>query len=69
MTEHLILSIIQNMMDINVDWLQWSKKFLMKKRKNENKIIPNKEFAEEVRKSFIRKFEKRKVYSSRIDNI
>ena len=41
----------------------------MKKRKNENKIIPNKEFAEEVRKSFIRKFEKRKVYSSRIDNI
>ena len=57
------------MLDINVDWLQWSKKFLMKKRKNENKIIPNKEFAEEVRKSFIRKFEKRKVYSSRIDNI
>ena len=56
-------------MDINVDWLKWSKKFLMKKRKNENKIIPNKEFAEEVRKSFIRKFEKRKVYSSLIDNI
>ena len=35
--------------------------------KNEN--ISNKELAEELHKSIIRKFEKRKVHSSFIDNI
>ena len=34
-----------------------------------NGIIQNKELAEEVHKTVIRKFEKRKVHSSFIDNI
>ena len=34
-----------------------------------NEIIQNKEFAEEVPKPIIKKFKKRKVYSSFVDNI
>ena len=34
-----------------------------------NEIISNKELAEELRKSIIRKFKKRKIHSSFIDNI
>ena len=34
-----------------------------------NEIISNKELAEEIHKPIIRKFEKRKVHSSFIDNI
>ena len=60
------------MMDINVDFLQWFINFLIKKIlvvvfKNEN--ISNKELAEELHKPIIRKFKKRKLHSSFIDNI
>ena len=70
--KHLILLKIQNMMDINVDLLQWSITFLIKKNsgsgiKNEN--IANKELAEELHKPIIRRFKKRKVHSTFIDNI
>ena len=34
-----------------------------------NEIMPNKDLAEELNKPIIRKFEKRKVHSSYIDNI
>ena len=34
-----------------------------------SKIMSNKELAEELHKPIIRKFEKRKIYSSFIDNI
>ena len=59
-------------MDINVELLQWSIIFLIKKTsasgiKNEN--ISNKKLAEELHKPIIRKFKKRKVHSSVIDNI
>ena len=54
------------MIDINADLLQWSINFLIKKTsgggiKNEN--ISNKEFAEELHKLIIRKFNKRKAHS------
>ena len=60
------------MMDISVDFLQWFINFLIKKIlvvvfKNEN--ISNKELAEELHKPIIRKFKKRKLHSSFIDNI
>ena len=61
----------QNMMDMNVDLLHWFIDFWLKKSggtvKNEN--ISNKELAEELHKSFIRKFDKRKLHSPFIDNI
>ena len=60
------------MMDINVDLLQWSIKFLIKKllvSGNKNKNISNKKLAEELHKPIIRTFNKRKVQSPFIDNI
>ena len=59
-------------MDINVDLLQWFINFLIKKSTCgavKNKIMFNKESAEELHDLIIRKFEKRKVYSSSTDNI
>ena len=71
---------IRNMMDINVDLLQWSINILIKKasatRANkfassgtENDNILNRELAEELRKSIIGKFKERKVHSTFIDII
>ena len=60
------------MMDINVDLLHWSIKFLIKKllvSGNKNKNISNKKLAEELHKPIIRTFNKRKVQSPFIDNI
>ena len=59
-------------MDINLDLLQWSIKFLIKKllvSGNKNKNISNKKLAEELHKPIIRTFNKRKVQSPFIDNI
>ena len=59
------------MMDINVDLLQWSINFLIK-----NLLVVilkmkyvKKELAEELHKPIIRRFKKRQLYSSFIDNI
>ena len=61
------------MMDMNTDLLQWFISLLIKRLLNRNKGTENnsknKEFAEELRKPIIRKFEKEKVHSSFIDNI
>ena len=88
MMEHLISLKIRNMMDINVELLQWFVIALIKKSasfarsetsatqnksisgsgiKNEN--ISNKELGEKLHKPIIRKFKKRKKYSSFVDNI
>ena len=61
-----------NYMDINVDLHQWFINFLIKKTagsgvKNEN--ISNKELSEELHKTIIRNFDKRKVHSPFIDTI
>ena len=59
-------------MDINVDLLQWFINFFDKKASGsgiKNKNIPKKQLAEELHKSVIRKFNKRKIHSSFIDNI
>ena len=58
---HLILIKIQNMMDINVDLLQWFIIFF--------EIISYKKLAEELHKPIIRKFNRRKVISLFIDNV
>ena len=58
-------------MDINVNLLQQFVNFLIKKTSGgtvKNEIISNKQLAEELQKS-IRKFKKRTVQSSFIDNI
>ena len=60
------------MIDINVDLLQWFVNFFDKKASGsgiKNKNIPKKQLAEELHKSVIRKFNKRKIHSSFIDNI
>ena len=58
------------MMDINVDLLQRSVKFLIKKISGKGiKNISNKELAEELHKPIIKKFNKGKVYSPFIDII
>ena len=60
------------MMDINVDLLQWSINFYIKKTSGgtiKNKIISNKELAEELQKPIILIFNKRKVHSPLTDNI
>ena len=70
--KHLTLLKIQNMMNINVDLLQWSINFSIKKLQAEqlkNENISNNELAKEFHKPIIRKFNKRKVGSSFIDNI
>ena len=70
--KHLILLKIQNMMDIKGILPQWFIKFLIKRLWGgavKNEIVENKELAEELHKPFIRKFKKRKVQSSIINNI
>ena len=69
--KHLILQKIQNMNNISVDLLQYSINFLIKNSDGtvENEIISNKELAEGLHKKIFRKFKKRKVHSSFIDNI
>ena len=68
------------MMNINVDFLQWSIRFFMKNLlvellllqinlQSKNQIISNKELAEGLHKPVIRKLEKRKIHSPFIDNI
>ena len=60
------------MMDINMDLLQLSINFLIKKTSSsciKNYNISNKELAEELNKPIIRKFNKGKVQSPFIDNI
>ena len=69
---HLILLKIRNMMDINVDLLQWPINFFDKKTSCgtvKNEIMSNKKIAEEFHKPIIRKYKKRKVRSPFIDNI
>ena len=53
------------MTNINADLLQWSKKFFDKKTASgviKDEIMSAKDLPEEIHKSIIRKFEKRKVY-------
>ena len=60
------------MMDINVDLLEWFIIFIDKKTSGKtvkNKIISNKELAEELHKPMIGKFKERKVHSPFIENI
>ena len=60
------------MMDINMDLLQCFINFLINKnsvRTVKNEIMSNKELTEELHKPIIRKFGKRKIQSSLIDNI
>ena len=57
---------IRNMMDINVDLLQW---FIISAETVKNEVFSNTYLAEELHKTFIRKFEKRKVQSPFTDNI
>ena len=73
---HLTLLKIQNMMDINVDLLQFfNKKPALHTDKSDsggavkNEIMPNQQLAEELHKSISRKLEKRRVHLSFIDNI
>ena len=59
-------------MDINMDLLQCFINFLINKnsvRTVKNEIMSNKELTEELHKPIIRKFGKRKIQSSLIDNI
>ena len=72
MIKYLILLKIENMMDVNVDLLQWFKIFLIKKLQLvllKKKQLQNEELVKELHKSIIRKFERRKVHSSSMDNI
>ena len=60
------------MMDIQEDQLQWSINFFDKKSNGngiKNEIKENQKLANELHKPIIRKFKKRKVYSSYKDNI
>ena len=55
------------MMDINVGFLQW---FIMSSGSSvKSEIMSKQQLPEELHKAIIRKFEKRKVHSSFIDNI
>ena len=72
MIKHLMLLKIRDMIDVNTDLLQWFINSLIKKSsgrdiKTEN--VSNKKLAEELHKPITRKFKKRKVHSSFIDNI
>ena len=72
MIKHLMLLKIRDMIDVNADLLQWFINSLIKKSsdrdiKTEN--VSNKKLAEELHKPITRKFKKRKVHSSFIDNI
>ena len=72
MIKHLLLLEIQNMMNINVNLLQWLINFLIKRtsgRTVKNEIISKKEIVEELQKPIIRTFTKRKVHLFFIDSI
>ena len=64
---------LQNIIDIKEVLLQWFIDFLKKRqlkgRTVENKNISNKKSAEQLHKPLFKKFKKRKVNSSFIDNI
>ena len=66
--KHLILLKIQNEMDIKEVLLQWFIHFLIKKTSDLLTML-DQQLAEELNKSIIRKFEKRKVQSPFVDNI
>ena len=54
--KHLMLLKIQNMMDINADFLQWFTDTLIKKPSGgaaKNKIMSNQELPEELHKPFV----------------
>ena len=68
----ILLKIHQNKIDIKWISLRWFIGFLIIKVSSgafKNKNISIKDLAEELRKLIIKKFEKRKLYSSFIDNI
>ena len=70
--KHLILLKVLDMMNIKEVSLQWFIIFLIKKSASgavKNEIIQNKKLTEEPHKPIIKKFERRKVHSSFIDNI
>ena len=69
--EDLILLKTQNMLDINVVLLQWLINLVIKTSAGtiKNKIISNKELAEELHKQVNKKIEKRKAHPSFTDNI
>ena len=64
---------LQNIIDIKEVLLQWFIDFLKKRqlkgRTVENENISNKKLAEQLHKPLFKKFKKRKVNSSFIDNI
>ena len=66
--KHLILLKIQNEMDIKEVLLQWIINFLIKKT-SDLLTMSDQQLAEELNKSIIRKFKKRKVQSPFVDNI
>ena len=66
--KHLILLKIQNEMDIKEVLLQWLINFLIKKT-SDLLTMSDQQLAEELIKSIIRKFKKRKVQSPFVDNI
>ena len=66
--KHLILLKIQNEMDIKEVLLQWLINFLIKKT-SDLLTMSDQQLAEELNKSIIRKFKKRKVQSPFVDNI
>ena len=63
-----ILLKIQNEMDIKEVLLQWIINFLIKKT-SDLLTMSDQQLAEELNKSIIRKFKKRKVQSPFVDNI
>ena len=68
--DHSKLLKIRSMMDININLFHWSScanNFAGGEIKNKN--TPNKELAEELHKTIIRKIKKRKVHAYFIDNI
>ena len=67
MIKHLILVKARNIMNINVDLLQWFCGFADGTIKN--KIISNKEILEELHKPIIRKFNRKKLRSLFIDSV
>ena len=67
MVKHLILLKNQNIMDINLDLLQWFISFLIELAEL-SKLVHQK-LTEELHKPIIKKFKKRKVHSTFKDNI
>ena len=61
----LKLLVIQKMMDIKNDWLQWFTSFFDKKSKcSDIKSMLNRQLTDELYKPIIRKFKRRRAYSS-----